>query len=55
MKKQIDPIVKGVLNELTRAYVESEAKTKAGRIFRFALRFIPLDVILSALVHKKNK
>lgn len=53
MKKQIDPVVKDVLNELTKAYTESEGKTKAGRFFRFALRFVPIGTILNALVHKK--
>lgn len=54
MKKKIDPVVKEALNELTKAYTESEGKTSAGRIFRFVLRIIPLGTILNALIHKKK-
>ena len=54
MKKHIDPIVKKAVDELTKVYVESEGKTKAGRILRFILRVVPLSTILSALVHKRK-
>lgn len=54
MKKQIDPTVKDALNNLTKAYTESEGKTKAGRLFRFILRIVPLGTILSAVVHKNK-
>lgn len=53
-KKQIDPTVKDALNGLTKAYTDSEGKTKAGRIFRFILRVVPLGTILNALVHKNK-
>jgi len=55
--KQIDPnnpIVKDALDGLTKAYTESEGKTRAGRFFRLVLRIIPLSTIVSALVHKKR-
>lgn len=54
MKKQIDPIVKDALNELTKAYTDSKGKTPLGRIFRFVLKIIPLGTILNALVHKNK-
>ena len=54
MKKQIDPTVKDALNELTKAYTETQGKTNAGRIFRFILRIIPIGTILNALIHKNK-
>lgn len=52
--KQINPVVKDAIDGLTKAYSESEGKTKAGRILRFIVRVIPLSTILSALVHKSK-
>lgn len=54
MKKQIDPVVKNAIDGLTRAYTETEGKTKAGRALRFILRVIPLSTIVSALAHKSK-
>lgn len=53
-KKQIDPVVKDVIDNLTKAYSESEGKTKAGRVLRFIVRFVPLSTIIDALVHKNK-
>lgn len=53
-KKQINPQVKDALDGLTKAYTETEGKTKAGRFLRFVLRVIPIGTLLDAIVHKNK-
>lgn len=52
--KQIDPVLKEAIDGFIKAYSESEAKTKAGRLLRFIVRFVPLSTIVDALVHKNK-
>lgn len=54
MAKNIDPIVKEALDNLTKTYTESQGKTKAGRFLRLIVSIIPLGTIVDALVHKNG-
>lgn len=54
MKKiDLPPVVGNALNNLQQKYAESPATTNAGRILRTVARFVPLDLLLKILVHKK--
>lgn len=53
-KKQINPVVKDAIDGLTKAYTETEGKTKAGRFLRFLLRVIPVSTLISAIAHKNK-
>ena len=53
-KKQINPEVKNALDGLTKAYTETEGKTKAGRFLRFLLRVVPVSTLIEAVIHKNK-
>jgi hypothetical protein len=55
MKKQIDPIIKGALQEVANKYSESKATTNAGVVLRFLARFITVDTVAKLLSHKLKK
>jgi len=52
IKQEVPKEVKDAFDEAAKKYSESEAKTDAGRIFRFILRFISPSTIYKAVLHK---
>jgi len=52
MAKHTDPNIKDVLDKLSKAYADSPATTKAGLLVRLFVKFVPLGILLDALVHK---
>lgn len=52
-KRDLPPAVGNALNELQRKYADSPATTNAGIVLRTIARFVPLDLLLKIIVHKK--
>lgn len=52
LPKNLEDGVKVALQTGLDAYAQSPATTKAGRIFRFIAKFIPVDELIGMVIHK---